>query len=110
MTIRNHFNLNVSAYLNLYKGPVRLIRRLQDEIIPLDPNDPIRTNRGNFILIKLLQSRFPKLMSNMDVYDQVNRFLHTEISGNVLNLVLNFHIFPLLSFCSHSFTFLFKKS
>ncbi|KAI2802966.1 Protein abhd16a [Blomia tropicalis] len=41
VTIRNHFNLNVSAYLNLYKGPVRLIRRLQDEIIPLDPNDPI---------------------------------------------------------------------
>lgn len=81
-TIRLHFNLNVSAYLNQYTGPVILYRRMQDEIIPLDPSDPIRTNRGNFLLIKLLQSRFPKMMRNREVYAEVERFLFAENPGN----------------------------
>lgn len=77
-TIRNYFNLNVSAYLNLYKGPVLLIRRLSDEIIPENPHDPIRTNRGNFILLKLLKSRFPNLMQHPEVVKTVESFLNTD--------------------------------
>lgn len=77
-TIRNYFNLNVSSYLNRYPGPIRLIRRLRDEIIQIDPNRPLITNRGNNILIKLLQARFPNLMSNEDIADEVEQFVHTQ--------------------------------
>lgn len=92
-TIRHHFNLNVSAYLNRYKGPVGLVRRLHDEIIPLDPSDPLRTNRGNFLLIKLLQTRFPALMRNQEVYKEVERYLHAENTGELF-----FEMFELLEY------------
>ncbi|KAH9388124.1 Protein abhd16a [Tyrophagus putrescentiae] len=83
-TIRRHFNLNVSAYLNRYPGPVGLVRRLHDEIIPLDPADPLRTNRGNWILLKLLAVRFPALMRRQEVAAEVQRYLHAENTAPLL--------------------------
>lgn len=61
-TIRSYFNLNVSENLSQYNGPVLIVRRIQDEIIHTLDTDPVRTNRGNDILIKLLKCRFPKLL------------------------------------------------
>jgi len=63
-TVRNYFNLNISDNLSLYTGPVIIIRRLKDEIIHTVETDPIRTNRANDLLIKVLQQRFPNLLSD----------------------------------------------
>lgn len=63
-TIRSYFNLNVSENLAHYNGPILVIRRLQDEIIHTLDTDPLRTNRANDILIKLLTRRFPKLFDS----------------------------------------------
>lgn len=91
-TIRNYFNLNNSAYLNHYKGPVLFIRRTADEIIPLDPAYPLQTNRGNFLLTKLLASRFPKLMDSAQVAEAVDRFLHSPRPGK-FSKVLVYELF-----------------
>lgn len=63
-TIRSYFNLNVSENLAHYNGPVLIIRRIQDEIIHTLDTDPVRTNRANDILIKLLSTRFPRLFDS----------------------------------------------
>lgn len=61
-TVKSYFNLNNSDNLRYYNGPVLFVRRLQDEIIHTLETDPIRTNRANDLLIKLLSQRFPHLM------------------------------------------------
>lgn len=63
-TVRNYFNLNISDNLSYYSGPVIFIRRLQDEIIHTIETDPVRTNRANDLLIKLLKTRFPHLVTD----------------------------------------------
>ncbi|KPM03997.1 abhydrolase domain-containing protein 16A-like protein [Sarcoptes scabiei] len=88
-TIRNYFNLNISSYLNRYNGPIRFIRRLRDEIIPLDPTQPLLTNRGNYLLKKLLKSRFPLLMANDEVSEEVDIFLHNDNQNPSQQTVLN---------------------
>lgn len=67
-TIRSYFDLNISDNLSRYKGPVLLIRRLKDEIIHTVETEPIRTNRANHLLTKLLTRRFPHLMREEDVH------------------------------------------
>ena len=62
-TVRNYFNLNISDNLSYYNGPVLVIRRLKDEIIHTIEADPVRTNRANDLLVKLLKKRFPHLLS-----------------------------------------------
>lgn len=62
--VRNYFNLNISDQLSYYSGPIIFIRRLQDEIIHTVETDPVRTNRANDLLIKLLKTRFPHLVSD----------------------------------------------
>ncbi|KAH7636455.1 abhydrolase domain-containing protein 16a-like protein [Dermatophagoides farinae] len=96
-TIRNYFNLNVSSYLNRYQGPIRFIRRLKDEIIPIDASRPLLTNRGNHLLIKLLKSRFPRLMSHDDISDEVEQFLHSENYGYLLRKVDDSKVMEALS-------------
>lgn len=65
-TVRSYFNLNVSEHLSYYQGPLIFVRRLKDEIIFTDDADPVRTNRANNLLVKMLQSRFPNLMTDED--------------------------------------------
>ncbi|XP_064649603.1 phosphatidylserine lipase ABHD16A-like [Lineus longissimus] len=66
-TIRNHMNLNNAELLNRYPGPIQLIRRYRDEMIcTQEPPDPA-TNRGNDLLIKVLQHRFPKLVDETTI-------------------------------------------
>ncbi|XP_006897016.1 PREDICTED: abhydrolase domain-containing protein 16B [Elephantulus edwardii] len=67
-TVREHFNLNVAEQLCRYPGPVLLLRRTQDDVVntssslrPLPPGD-VEGNRGNELLLRLLQYRYPAVM------------------------------------------------
>lgn len=60
--VRNYINLNIGEQLVKYKGPVRIIRRLRDEMISTS-SDQLFSNRGNDLLVKLIGARFPRLSS-----------------------------------------------
>lgn len=66
---RKYFNLNNAALLPKYQGPVRLIRRSSDEII--STNGHASGNRGNQLLVAVLQSRYPALFKDHMVEDTV---------------------------------------
>ncbi|XP_044766983.1 phosphatidylserine lipase ABHD16A isoform X2 [Coccinella septempunctata] len=63
LAIREHANLNVAEQLVEYPGPVLFIRRTADEIICTKEGD-ITTNRGNFLLKKLLWRRYPLIFGS----------------------------------------------
>ncbi|XP_077576764.1 phosphatidylserine lipase ABHD16A [Stigmatopora nigra] len=62
-TVRKYVNLNVSEQLIKYQGPVLLVRRTNDEIITTRSPTDIMSNRGNDLLLKLLQFRYPNIMT-----------------------------------------------
>nr|KAF6276485.1 abhydrolase domain containing 16A, phospholipase [Myotis myotis] len=62
-TVRQHLNLNNAEQLCRYQGPVLLIRRTKDEIITTTAPEDIMSNRGNDLLLKLLQHRYPHVMA-----------------------------------------------
>ncbi|CAH2314355.1 abhydrolase domain-containing 16A [Pelobates cultripes] len=62
-TVKKYLNLNNAEQLCRYQGPVLLIRRSQDEIITTTHPEDISSNRGNDLLMTLLQQRYPKVMS-----------------------------------------------
>ncbi|KAI3413616.1 hypothetical protein GPALN_011105 [Globodera pallida] len=66
-TVRTHLDLPIAQQLQRYRGPVLLIRRWDDEIIVTEPLDdqPTRraSNRINHLLIGLLRSRHPGLLT-----------------------------------------------
>uniref|UniRef100_A0A0A9XJZ3 Abhydrolase domain-containing protein 16A n=1 Tax=Lygus hesperus TaxID=30085 RepID=A0A0A9XJZ3_LYGHE len=61
-TIRCYADLNVAKHLVEYQGPIRMVRRTQDEVICIEPFN-ISTNRGNFLLHKILKRRYPALFN-----------------------------------------------
>uniref|UniRef100_F7BM46 Phosphatidylserine lipase ABHD16A n=1 Tax=Equus caballus TaxID=9796 RepID=F7BM46_HORSE len=63
-TVRQHLNLNNAEQLCRYQGPVLLIRRTKDEIITTTVPEDIMSNRGNDLLLKLLQHRYPRVMAD----------------------------------------------
>ncbi|XP_061216346.1 phosphatidylserine lipase ABHD16A isoform X3 [Neopsephotus bourkii] len=63
-TVREHLNLNNAEQLCRYQGPVLLVRRTRDEIITTTVPEDIASNRGNDLLLKLLQHRYPKIMAD----------------------------------------------
>ncbi|CAH2034996.1 unnamed protein product, partial [Iphiclides podalirius] len=60
--IRSYADLNIAQMIRKYHGPVQLIRRTKDEVICLRPG-VLKTNRGNSLLIKLIEARYPDLSS-----------------------------------------------
>ncbi|XP_077688939.1 phosphatidylserine lipase ABHD16A [Eretmochelys imbricata] len=62
-TVRQYLNLNNGEQLCRYQGPVLLVRRTKDEIITTTVPEDIMSNRGNDLLLKLLQHRYPKVMA-----------------------------------------------
>ncbi|TGZ59818.1 hypothetical protein CRM22_008859 [Opisthorchis felineus] len=62
-TVKQTLDLNNSAQLIAYNGPVRIIRRSDDEIISTSEPPTRASNRANVLLIKLLKHRFPNLMT-----------------------------------------------
>uniref|UniRef100_A0A8B9REU1 Abhydrolase domain containing 16A n=1 Tax=Astyanax mexicanus TaxID=7994 RepID=A0A8B9REU1_ASTMX len=57
-TVRQYMNLNNAEQLCKYQGPVLLIRRTKDEIITTTGPEDIMSNRGNDLLLQLLQYRW----------------------------------------------------
>uniref|UniRef100_A0A8C0GB02 acylglycerol lipase n=1 Tax=Chelonoidis abingdonii TaxID=106734 RepID=A0A8C0GB02_CHEAB len=66
-TVRQYLNLNNGEQLCRYQGPVLLVRRTKDEIITTTVPEDIMSNRGNDLLLKLLQHRYPKAMAEEGV-------------------------------------------
>ncbi|XP_014664828.1 PREDICTED: abhydrolase domain-containing protein 16A-like [Priapulus caudatus] len=63
--VRTHMNMNIAEQLIKYPGVIKLIRRTNDEMITtVEPPQPtsLRSNRGNNLLIKLLQYRYPNIV------------------------------------------------
>ncbi|XP_039093004.1 protein ABHD16B [Hyaena hyaena] len=67
--VREHSSLNVAEQLCRYPGPVLLLRRTQDDVVgtsaherPL-PSGGVEGNRGNELLLRLLQHRYPAVMA-----------------------------------------------
>lgn len=87
VTIQLHANLNIAENLITYNGPIRLIRRSEDEIIALVPNN-LSTNRGNHLLVKLLKHRYPNLFT-----EESESILWTWLSttGSKQDTVVDFH-------------------
>ncbi|XP_005103864.1 phosphatidylserine lipase ABHD16A [Aplysia californica] len=81
LSLRTYMDLNVAEQLLDYKGPVLLVRRTKDEIISTEapPNSEpvIGSNRGNFLLLKLLQHRYPSLVDSTTL-PMINEFLAAE--------------------------------
>jgi len=73
--VKNHINLNVREQLEKYPGPVRLFRRAHDEMICTSPGE-LWSNRGNNLLISVLSSRYPNLITP-DTLDTVTTLLYT---------------------------------
>jgi len=79
--IKNYMNLDVARNVMHFPGPVQFIRRTREEIITTIPQVP-STNRGNYLLIKLLLHRYPNILTQESVevlsnylgmYDQPSR-------------------------------------
>ncbi|ERE88831.1 abhydrolase domain-containing protein 16A [Cricetulus griseus] len=51
-----------TCHTDSFQGPVLLIRRTKDEIITTTVPEDIMSNRGNDLLLKLLQFRYPRVM------------------------------------------------
>ncbi|KAL1130834.1 hypothetical protein AAG570_012075 [Ranatra chinensis] len=104
LTIRQYANLDVARQLVHYPGPILLVRRANDEIICLEPND-LSTNRGNNLLVKLLRQRFPNLMVCMDAENALLRYLGASGRQQSTYTIVNILIKP--NFESNIFEILF---
>ncbi|KHJ75059.1 hypothetical protein OESDEN_25325 [Oesophagostomum dentatum] len=90
--VRAHFDLDIQAIIAHYKGPLKLIRRLQEEILTTDETgtevERRASNRANFLLKKVLEQRHPSLIADLD--SQVDRWLamapqQRAMAGHVSN-------------------------
>nr|CDS30768.1 abhydrolase domain containing protein 16A [Hymenolepis microstoma] len=61
--VQRYFDLNNAELITRYPGPIRLIRRSNDEVITTDLDDSPSSNRGNFLALSLLKYRFPHLFN-----------------------------------------------
>lgn len=76
-TIRDYFNLVIVDHVTNYSGPVLVYRRTSDEVISTDDRAPLRSNRGNDLLLKVLQHRYPNLFSS-DSIQVVKEWLYAD--------------------------------
>ncbi|KNC87051.1 hypothetical protein, variant [Sphaeroforma arctica JP610] len=60
-TIGTWLNLDVAAGVKNYPGPIRFIRRRQDEMISSKLGD-LSSNRGNFLITEVLEHRYPHII------------------------------------------------
>lgn len=58
--VNHYIDLDVARNLAKYDGPVTIFRRLRDEMITTSQLE-LDTNRGNHLLVKLLEARYPLL-------------------------------------------------
>ncbi|CAI5445840.1 unnamed protein product [Caenorhabditis angaria] len=85
--IRKHANLQIDKIITKYDGPLRLIRRLQEEILTTTEDVPenVRraSNRINFLLKAVLKERHPDLIKGME--PQVDRWLDMSETERLMN-------------------------
>ncbi|KAH9281256.1 Abhydrolase domain-containing protein 16A [Echinococcus granulosus] len=62
--VQSFFNLNNVAQITEYPGPIRIIRRSNDEVISTDADEQRLSNRGNYLVFGLLKYRFPHLFND----------------------------------------------
>uniref|UniRef100_A0A8C1ZA23 Protein ABHD16A-like n=1 Tax=Cyprinus carpio TaxID=7962 RepID=A0A8C1ZA23_CYPCA len=79
-TVRQYMNLNNAEQLCKYQGPVLLIRRTKDEIITTTGPEDITSNRGNDLLLKLLQYRSDAIHTNRFIWLRSVDWLHLSFS------------------------------
>lgn len=65
IAVRDYCNLHNEELIKKYKGPVALIRRVHDEIIASEQR--IETNRGNFLVVGILKTRFPNIFQSRQI-------------------------------------------
>ncbi|GMT19687.1 hypothetical protein PFISCL1PPCAC_10984, partial [Pristionchus fissidentatus] len=69
VAVRDFLNLDIAGQLSKYAGPVRLIRRLQEEILITDESgteeEKRSSNRANALLKRLLQQRHGELVEGL---------------------------------------------
>ena len=58
--VKNFVSLKVAEQLKRYPGPIRIIRRSMDEMITTEL-DSVQSNRGNHLLVEVLQHRYPHI-------------------------------------------------
>ncbi|VDK21707.1 unnamed protein product [Taenia asiatica] len=62
--VQKFFNLNNIAQITEYPGPIRIIRRSNDEVISTNADEQRLSNRGNYLVFGLLKYRFPHLFND----------------------------------------------
>ncbi|XP_065339310.1 phosphatidylserine lipase ABHD16A [Cloeon dipterum] len=88
--VHDYMNLNNAAQLARYPGPILFVRRTQDEIIAIDP-DILATNRGNNLVIKVLQHRYPRLVEDKAL-DALYEWLSTAKSTEQNYILKKFNV------------------
>jgi len=73
--VRSYINLNVGEQMSKYPGPVRLVRRANDEMISTSQGE-LWSNRGNNLLISILTTRYPALVTPTAL-DSVTTLIYT---------------------------------
>lgn len=73
--VKEFYDLNISEQLCRYPGPIIVVRRLYDEM--MSEESDLQSNRGNYLLINILQNRYPKLVFK-ESRDWLQRWLEAE--------------------------------
>ncbi|XP_071947809.1 phosphatidylserine lipase ABHD16A-like [Antedon mediterranea] len=90
-TLRNYMNLQISDNVCRYPGPIKLIRRTQDEVITTSLVPNVQSNRGNNLLIAILKYRYPNLLDE-ESCAVLNRFLSAESVIDKLNVLTEYEV------------------
>ncbi|XP_072176631.1 phosphatidylserine lipase ABHD16A-like [Diadema setosum] len=90
-TLRTYMNMKIAENLCNYTGPLRIIRRTKDEIITTSEIPEVPCNRGNDLLIKILQSRYPNLLTE-EVTQILRQFLGISDHLNMLSMYSAFEV------------------
>eukprot|EP00094_Tigriopus_californicus_P002171 TCALIF_02094-PA protein Name:"Similar to ABHD16A Abhydrolase domain-containing protein 16A (Bos taurus)" AED:0.10 eAED:0.10 QI:561/1/0.87/1/0.57/0.5/8/0/382 len=78
VAINEFVNLDVAQLAERFHGPIRLIRRCRDEMIATDDTQPNKTNRINFLLLRILASRYPALFETEESGQTLLQYLGVE--------------------------------
>ncbi|GFR91768.1 abhydrolase domain-containing protein 16A [Elysia marginata] len=106
-SVRSYLDLNIAEKLIEYQGPILLIRRTRDEMIstdmPADSHPNLASNRGNNLLLKVLQFRYPTIVDNTtlpvmkeflsgETFRQVQMLQEKQVEYEVCNDVISQHV------------------
>ncbi|RUS87080.1 hypothetical protein EGW08_005156 [Elysia chlorotica] len=106
-SVRTYMDLNIAEKLLDYQGPILLIRRTRDEMIstsvPNDSHPDLSTNRGNDLLLKVLQFRYPTIVDNttlpvmkrflsLQTFRQVQMLQEKDVEYEVCNELVTQHV------------------